>query len=119
MTDFSQRLINGLDKTSVDGFAEALLIAIGVVKNKDGLLVRVTLSDDFEEHIAYARQIATMMLREEKYTRPPSAWADLTDEEIDNMYLAMLNDKREFDGPRDSLIAIARAVEAKLREKNT
>lgn len=68
MRDFTQSLIDGLDKTTEDGFAEALLIAIRSLKNKDGLLVSVTLGDNIESHIAYARQIAKMMLHKEKNT---------------------------------------------------
>jgi hypothetical protein len=64
MTNFSQGLIDGLDKTTVDGFAEALLIAISNVKNKDGLLVRLTLGDTFEEQIEYVKQVAKMMVKE-------------------------------------------------------
>ena len=64
MNNFSQRLIDGLDKTTEAGFAEALLIAISNVKNKDGLLVRLTLGDTFEEHIEYVKQVAKMMVKE-------------------------------------------------------
>ena len=35
MRNFAQGLIDGLDKTTKAGFAEALLIAIGDLKNKD------------------------------------------------------------------------------------
>lgn len=65
MNDFAQGLIDGLDKTTEAGFAEALLIAISSVKNKDGLLVRLTLGDTFEEHIGYVKQIAEMMVKEQ------------------------------------------------------
>jgi len=64
MNNFAQGLIDGLDKTTVDGFAEALLIAISNVKNKDGLLVRLTLGDTFEEQIGYVKQVAKMMVKE-------------------------------------------------------
>jgi len=64
MNNFSQSLIDGLDKTTVDGFAEALLIAISSVKNKDGLLVRLTLGDTLEEHFGYVKQVAKMMVKE-------------------------------------------------------
>lgn len=63
MNDFVQELMDGLDKTTENGFAEALLIAISNVKNKDGLLVNVTLGDDFDEHIGYIKQVAKMMLK--------------------------------------------------------
>ncbi|CAB4122377.1 hypothetical protein UFOVP37_6 [uncultured Caudovirales phage] len=65
MRDFAQGLIDGLDKTTKSGFAEALLIAISDLKNKDGLRVRLTLGDDFEEHIGYVKQIAEMMVKEQ------------------------------------------------------
>jgi hypothetical protein len=64
MKNFAQGLIDGLDKTTEAGFAEALLIAISSVKNKDGLLVRLILGDTIEEHIEYAKQIAKMMVKE-------------------------------------------------------
>lgn len=64
MNDFAQGLIDGLDKTTEAGFAEALLIAIGNVRNKDGLLVRLILGGTIEEHIEYAKQIAKMMVKE-------------------------------------------------------
>ena len=64
MRDFAQGLIDGLDKTTKAGFAEALLIAISDLKNKDGLRIRLTLGDDFEEHIEYVKQIAEMMIKE-------------------------------------------------------
>jgi hypothetical protein len=64
MRNFAQGLIDGLDKTTEAGFTEALLIAIGNVKNKDGLLVRLILGDTIEEHIEYAKQIAKMMVKE-------------------------------------------------------
>ena len=64
MNNFLQRLIDGLDKTTEAGFAEALLIAISNVKNKDGLIVSLTLGDTFEEHVEYAKQIAKMMVKE-------------------------------------------------------
>ena len=64
MNNFAQSLIDGLDKTTEAGFAEALLIAISNVKNKDGLLVRLTLGDTFEEQIGYVKQVAEMMVKE-------------------------------------------------------
>jgi predicted Fe-Mo cluster-binding NifX family protein len=63
--EFTQGLIDGLDKTTKTGFAEALLIAISDLKNKDGLRVRLILGDTFEEHIEYLKQIAEMMVKEQ------------------------------------------------------
>jgi hypothetical protein len=68
MRDFAQGLIDGLDKTTKAGFSEALLIAISDLKNKDGLHIRLTLGNDFEEHIEYVKQIAEMMIKD-KNTR--------------------------------------------------
>jgi len=65
MRNFAQGFIDGLDKTTEAGFAEALLIAISDLKNKDGLRVRLTLGDTFEEDIGYAKQIARMMIKEQ------------------------------------------------------
>tara|TARA_R110000868_G_scaffold97191_1_gene267298 strand:- start:3108 stop:3314 length:207 start_codon:yes stop_codon:yes gene_type:complete len=62
MNDFSQRMINGLDKTTEAGFAEALLIAISSLKNEQGLLLNIRLSDDAGQNIGFAMQIARMML---------------------------------------------------------
>ena len=64
MRDFAQCLIDGLDKTTEAGFAEALLIAISDLKNKDGLRIKLSLGDNFEEHIWYVKQIAEMMVKE-------------------------------------------------------
>jgi len=63
--EFTQGLIDGLDKTTKTGFAEALLIAISDLKNKDGLRVRLILGDTFEDHIEYLKKIAEMMVKEQ------------------------------------------------------
>ena len=62
MKNFTQELINGIDKTNEHGLTEALLIAISSVKNKDGLLVNLKLCEDFNEHIDYVKQVARMIL---------------------------------------------------------
>lgn len=64
--NFAQEMLNSIDKTTEDGFAEALMIAISSLKDKQGLLLRVRLSDDMEENIDFAKQIARMMLNKEK-----------------------------------------------------
>jgi hypothetical protein len=64
MNNFVQGLIDGLDKTTEAGFAEALLIAIGNLKNEQGLLLNIKLSDDFNQQIDFAKQIARMMTKE-------------------------------------------------------
>lgn len=66
MKNFVQGLIDGLDKTTKDGFAEALLIAISNLKNEQGLLLNVRLSDDSKQSIDFAKQIAQMMLNKGK-----------------------------------------------------
>ena len=64
MTDFVQGLIDGLDKTTEAGFAEALLIAISNLRDEKGLLLSVKLSDDFNQQVDFAKQIARMMIKE-------------------------------------------------------
>jgi spore coat protein CotF len=64
MNNFVQSLIDGLDKTTEAGFAEALLIAIANLKNEQGLLLNIRLSDDFNQQIDFAKQIARMMVKE-------------------------------------------------------
>jgi len=64
MNDFVQGLIDDLDKTTELGFAEALLIAIANLKNDQGLLLNIKLSDDFNQQIDFAKQIARMMTKE-------------------------------------------------------
>ena len=67
MKNFVQGLIDGLDKTTEAGFAEALLIAISNLKNEQGLLLNVRLSDDTKQSIDFAKQIARMMVREKTH----------------------------------------------------
>ena len=64
MTDFVQDFIDGLDKTTETGFAEALLIAISNLRDEKGLLLSVKLSDDFNQQMDFAKQIARMMVKE-------------------------------------------------------
>ena len=66
MNNFVQDLIDGLDKTTEDGFAEALLIAISSLKNEQLLLLNVRLSDDTKQSIDFAMQVAQMMLNKGK-----------------------------------------------------
>lgn len=68
MSDFTQKLIDSIDMKTEEGFAEALMIAISSLKDKNGLLLRVRLSEDTEEMIDFAMQIARMMLHKEKNT---------------------------------------------------
>jgi len=64
MRFFTQGLIDGLDKTTEAGFAEALLIAMSNLKDEKGLLLNVRLSDDYSQQIDFAKQIARMMVKE-------------------------------------------------------
>ena len=64
MTDFVQGFIDGLDKTTEAGFAEALLIAMSTLTDEKGLLLSVKLSDDFNQQVDFAKQIARMMIKE-------------------------------------------------------
>lgn len=64
MTDFVQGFIDGLDKTTEAGFAEALLIAISNLRDEKGLLLSFKLSDDFNQQVDFAKQIARMMIKE-------------------------------------------------------
>jgi hypothetical protein len=64
MTDFVQGFIDGLDKTTEAGFAEALLIAVSTLKDEKGLLLSFKLSDDRNQQVDFAKQIARMMIKE-------------------------------------------------------
>ena len=64
MIDFVQDFIDGLDKTTEAGFAEALLIAISNLRDEKGLLLRVKLSDDRNQQLDFAKQIARMMIKD-------------------------------------------------------
>jgi hypothetical protein len=62
MTFNSQSLIDGLDKKTVHGFAEALLIAVSSCKDENGKLLMVRFHDEPSEQIKIALQVARMML---------------------------------------------------------
>ena len=64
MADFVQGFIDGLDKTTEAGFAEALLISMSALKDEEGLLLSVKLSDNFHQQVDFAKQIARMMIKE-------------------------------------------------------
>jgi hypothetical protein len=116
MKNFVQSLIDGLDKTTEAGFAEALLIAISNLKNEQGLLLSVRLSDDTKQGIDFAIQIAQMMLNKgtsmkddddiQDYVRP---WVGLTDEDYIKAF-----ELCDFDK-----VAAFEFFEAKLKEKNS
>lgn len=60
MTD-SKLWLRGLDQKTVDGLAEALLVAMCYVK-KDGLLVAPRLGNTPEDSVDFARQVAEMLI---------------------------------------------------------
>jgi hypothetical protein len=62
MTFSSQGMIDGLDKKTVNGFAEALLIAVSSCKDDQGRWMAVRFHDDASENIKIALQVAEMML---------------------------------------------------------
>ena len=64
MRFFIQGLVDGLDKTTEAGFAEALLIAMSTLKDEKGFLLSVKLSDDFNQQVDFAKKIARMMIKE-------------------------------------------------------
>jgi hypothetical protein len=45
-------------ENTTESWAEAICIAIGQLKNKDGKLLRVFLNNDYAEHIRLCSQIA-------------------------------------------------------------
>lgn len=62
MRPHTKEIIDGLDKTDVDGLAEAILIAMHSVVDEKGRRVSPRLADSVEEEINYARQMAKMLL---------------------------------------------------------
>jgi hypothetical protein len=58
----SQSLINGLDKTTVDGLAEALLIAVTSLKDDHGRYLIIRFDPDPITNIKHAKSVAAMLL---------------------------------------------------------
>jgi hypothetical protein len=54
-----------IEENTTESWAEALCIAIGMLKDKEGKLLRVFLNDDIPEHIRLVKQLAKS-LRGEK-----------------------------------------------------
>jgi hypothetical protein len=54
-----------IEENTTESWAEALCIAIAQLKDKEGKLLRVFLSDDIPEHIRLVKQLAKL-LRGEK-----------------------------------------------------
>lgn len=59
----AQEMINGLDKTTVESFAEAMLIAMSDLRDEQGRHLLIRLSADMDENIRFARDVAKMMLK--------------------------------------------------------
>ena len=66
MNTYLEWMLADLDKTTVDGFAEALLICLSAAKDKEGRLLGLRLSEDPAQNIECAKQVAKMMLGGEK-----------------------------------------------------
>ena len=65
LTKLAQQSIDELmAMNSASATAEAIAIAIGQLKNKEGKLLRVQLSDSPTEHIGLCLQIAKMLRKE-------------------------------------------------------
>ena len=65
LTKLAQQSIDELmAMNSASATAEAIAIAIGQLKNKEGKLLRVQLSDSPQEHIELCFQIAKMLRKE-------------------------------------------------------
>ena len=62
MRPSAQDWINGLDKTDVDGLAEAILIAFHSVVDEEGRRIAPRMAETVQEEISYARQMAQMLL---------------------------------------------------------
>ena len=65
-TQFAQSLVDGMDKSTEDGFAEALMICIASLTDAKGKLLNIRLGINIEQQIDFSRQIAKMMLHGEK-----------------------------------------------------
>ena len=62
MNERCKSLLAQCDQSTVDGFAEALLIAMAWTTTEDGLLIAPCFSPIPSENIRLARQVATSML---------------------------------------------------------
>ena len=50
-----------IEENTTDSWTEALCIAIGMLKDKEGKLLRVFLNDDIPEHIRLVKQLAKLL----------------------------------------------------------
>jgi hypothetical protein len=60
--DFTTMLMKHQDQTTVDGFAQALLLAMRANKDENQKLYPLYLCDDPVKEIHYAKQIAQLMI---------------------------------------------------------
>jgi hypothetical protein len=58
-----QVLISMLDKTTVDGLAEALLIAMMSLRDDENRVLWVRFDHDAARNIQYAKEVAAMLLK--------------------------------------------------------
>ena len=61
--DFAVELCSTLDLDDARELAEALIIAISSVKNKDGKLLALRLGKSLQEEFDYATQVAETLLK--------------------------------------------------------
>lgn len=65
MMDTSE-LARSLDHTTVEGLAEAIMIAIAGLKDREGKYVRVQIGNNFEDHIEFSIQVAETLLGKQR-----------------------------------------------------
>ena len=66
MSNFTQEMVNSVDKTTVVGMAEALLISITSLKDREGKLLCVRLGNEFGDDIEFATQMAETLLNKKR-----------------------------------------------------
>lgn len=54
-----------MDKTTVDGLAEAILLGMSSLTDSQGFSVRVELASGFSENLEMARRLASVLLGKE------------------------------------------------------
>lgn len=64
----TSELARSLDHTTVAGLAEAIMIAVVGLKDRDGKHVCVHIGENFEDHIEFSIQIAETLLGKERTT---------------------------------------------------
>ena len=61
-------LARSLEHTTVEGLAEAIMIAVAGLKDREGKYVRVHIGENFEDHIEFSIQIAETLLGKKRTT---------------------------------------------------